>query len=226
MIDFHTHTFMSDGALSPAEHIRRAEVAGYRCIGITDHVDFSNYADVYQSVKRMTDEENLINPNIYSIPGVEITHVNPILIAKLIRQSRGIGIPLIIVHGESPVEPVAAGTNKAAITAGADIIAHPGLISDEDVKLAADNGVYLEITAKKGHSLTNGHVFKLAKKYGAKLVLDSDGHVHTEFLSPSLKNFVLRGCGMEDADISALDKNMEELYHAIKKRIEDRAAYR
>jgi len=37
MIDLHTHTFLSDGELGPAELVRRAENAGYRAIGISDH---------------------------------------------------------------------------------------------------------------------------------------------------------------------------------------------
>lgn len=42
MIDLHTHTFFSDGALVPAEHVRRVEVLGYTAIAITDHADSSN----------------------------------------------------------------------------------------------------------------------------------------------------------------------------------------
>ena len=42
MFDFHTHTFLSDGVLSPVELIRRAHVAGYRVMAITDHVGHGN----------------------------------------------------------------------------------------------------------------------------------------------------------------------------------------
>ena len=73
-------------------------------------------------------------------------------------------IPLIVLHGETVVEPLEKGTNRAAIESGIDILAHPGLISEEDVKLAAKLNVNLEITTRKGHSLTNGHVAKLAVK--------------------------------------------------------------
>jgi len=38
MYDFHTHTFLSDGELSPVELIRRASEKGYRGIALTDHV--------------------------------------------------------------------------------------------------------------------------------------------------------------------------------------------
>jgi len=40
--------------------------------------------------------------------------------------------------------------------------------------MAAEKGILLEITARKGHSLTNGHVAKLAKKHGAALVLNTE----------------------------------------------------
>ena len=64
----------------------------------------------------------------------------------------------MVVHGETLVEPVEEGTNHEAIMAGVDILAHPGLISEEDVRLAKERKVLLEISARKGHSLSNGHV--------------------------------------------------------------------
>ena len=42
MYDFHTHTFLSDGVLSPVELIRRAFVRGYRAMAVTDHVGIGN----------------------------------------------------------------------------------------------------------------------------------------------------------------------------------------
>ena len=52
----------------------------------------------------------------------------------------------MILHGETICEPVALGTNRAGIEAGVDILAHPGLISEEEVRMAAGNGVHLEVT--------------------------------------------------------------------------------
>ena len=52
MIDMHTHTIFSDGELIPSELVRRAVVHGYRAIGITDHVDFSNVEHVLSNVKK------------------------------------------------------------------------------------------------------------------------------------------------------------------------------
>lgn len=216
IIDFHTHTFFSDGALSPAEHIRRAMVSGYKAIGITDHVDYSNFENVYDSIKKMTTQINESGWDIIAIPGIELTHVPALKINDITKKAKEIGIKLIVVHGETIVEPVEKGTNRAAIEAGVTILAHPGLILEEDVKLAAKNGVYLEITAKKGHSLTNGHVFKLARKYNAKLVLNSDAHIYTDFLTPPFAESVLRGCGMEEENIFSLKESMELLLEKMR----------
>lgn len=218
MIDFHTHTFLSDGVLSPAEHIRRALMSGYKILGITDHVDFSNIEYVFNSIKKLTDEITDCGWDIKVIPGIEITHVPANKIVKLVDIARKMGISLIIVHGESPVEPVEKGTNKAAIEAGVDILAHPGLITDEDIMLAAQNNVYLEITARRGHSLTNGHVAKLAAKYKANLVLDSDAHAPDDFLKENFRPTVLKGCGMNTDEINLLENNMKTLSDSILKR--------
>lgn len=215
LIDFHTHTFFSDGELSPAEHIRRAAVAGYYAIGLTDHADYSNYEYMFDSVKKMTDMVEKSSWNIIAIPGVELTHVPAALIGDLTKKARDFGIKLIIVHGETITEPVEPGTNLAAIEAGVTILAHPGLITEADALLAAKNGVYLEITSKKGHGLTNGHVYKTAKKTGAGLVLDSDSHSDSDFLSPEYARAVLAGCGMDENDIQAVFNNNCELLRKL-----------
>lgn len=215
MIDFHTHTLCSDGYFLPAEHIRRAVVAGYKVVGITDHVDFTNMEQVYTSIVKLTEEIKDCGWDITVIPGIEITHVPASRIEKLVGQARTLGVPLIIMHGESPVEPVEKGTNRAAIEAGVDIVAHPGLITDEDVKRAAELGVSLEISARKGHSITNGHVAKQALRYGAKLTLDSDAHSDGDFLTPSFRQTVMTGCGMDEDQIKALEQNMKQLAAGI-----------
>ncbi|MFQ5587144.1 MAG: histidinol phosphate phosphatase domain-containing protein, partial [Thermodesulfobacteriota bacterium] len=131
MIDLHTHTFLSDGVLVPAELVRRAQVAGYEAIAITDHADASNVAHVVTHLVRAANALNGRVP-LRVIPGVEITHVPPSQIRVVVREARGLGAKLILVHGETIVEPVAPGTNRAAIRAGVDILAHPGLISPSD----------------------------------------------------------------------------------------------
>src|SRR5258706_15143608 len=127
MIDLHTHTFLSDGALGPAELVRRAEHAGYRAIGITDHADASNLDNIISALVQFTRESQPFL-KVRVIPGVELTHVPPGQIAGLVRRPRQLGARLVVLHGETITEPGAMGTNRAGIEAGVDILAHPGLI--------------------------------------------------------------------------------------------------
>ena len=49
--DFHTHTFLSDGSLSPLELARRAYINGYRGLAITDHVGVGTLERVLGELK-------------------------------------------------------------------------------------------------------------------------------------------------------------------------------
>ena len=214
MIDLHTHSLFSDGELLPSELIRRFEEMGYSCVAITDHVDSSNLDFV---VPRMVQVAKDLNPQqpVRVIPGVEITHVPPILIESLVIKARELGAEIVLVHGETIVEPVAEGTNKAAILAGVDILAHPGLISPEDVELAVEKGVYLEISSRQGHSLTNGHVAGLAKDCGARLVLNSDAHCISDLMTRQFAHRVARGSGLDDDALDELLANSRNLVDRI-----------
>ena len=121
MIDLHTHTLNSDGELLPAELWRRAQVMGYRYLGITDHVDASNFEAVFAVLRAAARSLNRGEAPIL-IPGLEFTHLPPALIGPLTAQARALGVPLIVVHGETLAEPVAPGTNRAALEVGASLI--------------------------------------------------------------------------------------------------------
>jgi histidinol phosphatase-like PHP family hydrolase len=210
MIDLHTHTLFSDGVLLPCEMVRRAETKGYRVIGLTDHVDNSNIEFVITNLVRACRDIDK-NWKIKVIPGVEITHMPLACLKNAVRFARSKGARLVIVHGESPIECVIPGTNKTAILAGADILAHPGLISIEEAKLAASRDVYLEITARSGHSLANGHVARVAKTAGAKLVIDTDSHDPKELISKDFAEKVLFGAGLDKQEVKEVFKNSEAL---------------
>ncbi len=210
MIDLHTHSIFSDGDLIPAELIRRAEFAGCRAIAITDHTDHSNYDFIIPRVMRVCEKINDVSA-IRAIPGVELTHLNPAHIPELAKEVREMGARIVIVHGETIVEPVISGTNLAAIQSHVDILAHPGLISEEEVRLAAENSVFLEISAREGHSLTNGHVVQLARKTGAKLVLNTDSHSPSDLINKEFARMVGRGAGMTEGEIEAMFQNSEYL---------------
>ena len=114
MIDLHTHSSFSDGELIPAELARRAKVAGYRAIAITDHADASNMDLVLPRVAAMAREYS-IYMDMVILAGVELTHVPPALIDQEVRRARALGAAVVVVHGETIVEPVETGTNLAAI---------------------------------------------------------------------------------------------------------------
>jgi putative hydrolase len=206
MIDLHTHSIFSDGVLIPSELVRRAQTAGLRAIGLTDHGDLSNIDFIIPRIAEVAVHLNQ-TMDIKIIPGIEITHVPPAHIAMIAEKARGLGAKIIIVHGETIVEPVAPGTNKAALEADIDVLAHPGLISEEEVILAKQKGVFLEITARKGHSLTNGHVAGLAKKHGAGLVINTDTHEPCDLIDQDQALRVALGAGLSKNDFQTMQKN-------------------
>jgi putative hydrolase len=214
VIDFHTHTFFSDGVLGPAELVRRAESAGYRAIGIADHADASNLEHVVSALLRFTDQTQPFL-KIRVIPGVELTHVPPAQIGALVKRARQLGAGLVVVHGETVCEPVPPGTNKAAIEAGVDVLAHPGLISEEEARLAARAGVHLEISARHSHGLGNGRVAACARLAGASLVLDSDAHAPGDLLSPEWRRKVAFGAGLTPDELANIDGNMNALLERL-----------
>lgn len=194
-IDLHTHTLLSDGELLPIELARRADVKGIDAIAFTDHVSFSNIERVIEETRK--DCEAAESWYIETILGVEITHVPPDRIDDLVTEARRLGAELIVVHGESLAEPTAPGTNMAAVSnPEVDILAHPGLIAEKEVELARDNGVVLEITSRRGHCLSNGHVARLAMKVGAELTVNTDAHSHLDLIDESTARKVALGAGL------------------------------
>ncbi len=218
MIDFHTHTLLSDGVLVPAELVRRANYAGYRAIGLADHVDGSNLAMVVRSIVKVAAELNRFQ-DTFVIPGAEITHAPPAQIRELVAEARALGAVLVVVHGESPVEPVAPGTNRAAIESQPDILAHPGFITAEDARMAAERGVFLEITSRHGHSLTNGHVARIALATGARLVIDTDTHSPENLITRQRAFQILQGAGLTESETQSVMETNEELLETLKKRL-------
>ncbi|MCJ2163976.1 MULTISPECIES: histidinol phosphate phosphatase domain-containing protein [unclassified Pseudodesulfovibrio] len=210
MIDLHTHTVFSDGQLIPAELVRRAEVIGYKAICMTDHADESTMYHVLENVLRFVKKHGYFY-DINILAGVELTHVPPALIADMVQSARSSGAQVVVMHGETPVEPVAPGTNLAAIEAGVDILAHPGLITDEEVKLAVEKGVALEITTRGGHSYTNGHVAMMARKHGAKLVVNNDAHAPRDLVSADLRKIIALGAGLTPEEYRRTEANGWEI---------------
>jgi histidinol phosphatase-like PHP family hydrolase len=210
MIDLHTHTIFSDGDLIPAEHLRRVESLGYEAVAITDHADSSNLDFIIPRIVRAAEDLNRFYKTRL-VPGIELTHIPPEMFSELVAQSRKLGAMIIVGHGETVMEPVKTGTNLAAIQAGVDILAHPGFITKQEAKLAAEKGVFLELTGRKGHSLTNGHVARIAQETGALLVVNADAHGPGDFMTPEMAETVALGAGLDKAGYEKLRQNMSRL---------------
>ncbi len=213
MYNLHCHSVLSDGVLLPSEIARRYEVMGYKAIAITDHVDISN---IKQVVAQITEFCNAWPKNrIKVIPGIEITHVPLEQFKPLVKYARVHGIKIIVGHGETLSEPVIKGTNKKVIESAVDILAHPGLITEEEARLAKKHKVFLEVTSRSGHNQTNRHVVDLASKVGAALVIDTDSHIPEDIISPQDLTRVGLRAGLCKAEIERIYKDEERFIKGL-----------
>lgn len=212
MYDFHTHTSLSDGVLSPMELIHRALDQGYQAIALTDHAGVGYLERVIAETAGDCALARAHWP-VLAIPGVELTHLPPQAIDESARRAKELGAWLVVIHGESIIEPVPKGTNKAALQCPyVDILAHPGLITHEEAEMAANADIFLEISARRGHSFANGHVAQMARLTGAKLLLNSDAHEEADLLTPPLARQIARAAGLNEIDMDEiLISNAQEL---------------
>ncbi|NOZ59364.1 MAG: histidinol phosphate phosphatase domain-containing protein [Euryarchaeota archaeon] len=193
--DLHVHSTFSDGELIPAEIARRYAEKGFEAVAITDHADSSNLELILRCLKGIGEE--LEGHGIRVVPGIELTHLPPEKIPVLAARAKELGAEIVVVHGESPVEPVARGTNAAAVGCeDVDILAHPGFITTEEAELAREHGVYLELTSRRGHCLTNGHIARVAREAGAELLVCTDAHSPEDILTPGELAEVALGAGL------------------------------
>ena len=219
-IEFHSHSIFSDGALLPAALVREAELKGCSALAITDHVDASNIEEVLKALTKFAKETKGQLP-IKFIPGAEVSYIAPKYLADYCRKARKLGAKLIIVHGESPSEQVYPGTNHAAVREASlvDILAHPGNITEEDTILASQNGVFLEITARKGHKEGNRHVAEMARQFHAKCVVDTDCHRETDLITQEQAFDLCKEAGMTDEEaLQTIKVNPQELLKRIERR--------
>jgi putative hydrolase len=205
------HSLFSDGELLPSELARRALVLGHETIAITDHVDYSNIETI-PNIKKAIDDINK-NWDITVVLGAEITHAPTESIAPLAKKARKLGAKIVVVHGETLNEPVTPGTNRAAVESEhVDILGHPGLITIEEAETAKENDIYLEISARKGHCLGNGHVANVAREVGNKLLVDTDTHAPSDLITFEKSYEIALGAGLShDEAMKAIVDNPREL---------------
>lgn len=212
MYDLHIHSLLSDGVLLPSEIARRYEEKGYKIIAITDHCDYSNIKHNIKSIIEFCKHWPK-KSNISVLPGIELTHLPLEHFRPLAKYAKEAGIKIVVAHGESPVEPVIKGTNRAALMSDIDILAHPGNISKEDALLAKKKGIFLELTSRRGHSQGNRYVAKLAKETGTNLIINNDAHSPKDITEIKELRKVASRSGLNEVEI-------EKLYLDVKKFLE------
>jgi histidinol phosphatase-like PHP family hydrolase len=212
LCNFHSHSTLSDGALSPVELLHRAAAAGYTAFAVTDH---AGMAELKWLAQQLGESCRIAREGwgIQAIPGVELTHLPAKMIGEAAERAKDAGLQLVVVHGETPVEPAELGTDHAAVSSPhVDILGHPGLIGEPEAVMAAENGVFLEITSRPGHSLANGLVARRALAAGAMMLLDSDAHEPADLFDRTFARTVLRGAGLsEEQLITVLEENPRRL---------------
>ena len=220
MVDFHvmlSSGFAGDG-MDAASALRYASLAGLRFIGLTipcDGSDLSRIGPLAAHVRRLS-----LYANVEARTGVELRHVPPALLPDLVLESRKAGAELVVVYGETLCDQVEPGTNVAAIEAGADILAHPGLIDDKCAGFAAERGVALEFTSCPIHALANAHTAAMALHFGAPLVRGSAAKCASDMSTRSFWPQVIRGSnvfGEKDGKSNLLELIDKSEYALIKK---------
>jgi histidinol phosphatase-like PHP family hydrolase len=153
--------------------------------------------------------------SVQVLPGVELSYLRPDLIKDYAKQARKLGAKIVIVHGQSPVEPVIPGTNIESVKLKGlvDILAHPGnSLTEEEGKLAKENGIFLELSTRRGHKEGNKHVVQIAKKTGAKLLVDTDAHSETDMITQEQAYQVALDAGLnEEEAVKVVRDNPQEL---------------
>ncbi|MBE6504186.1 MAG: histidinol phosphate phosphatase domain-containing protein [Methanobrevibacter sp.] len=210
-IDLHMHSLFSDGELLPSELARRALKLNHEVIAITDHIDYSNVEEI-PKIQSAIDDVNE-NWDITAVLGAEVTHAPIESIDGIAKRAKELGAKIVVVHGETLNEPVTPGTNLAAVKSKyVDILGHPGLITKEEAELALENDIYLEISARKGHCLGNGHVANIAREVGNKLLVNTDTHSPDNLITFEKSYEIARGAGLSDEEaMKAIVDNPREL---------------
>ncbi len=217
--DFHSHTYLTDGSASATDMWTAGDRLGHRVLAITDHVAMEDPRPLLERLH--AEARAFADGPMVTIVGVEISMVPPRHIDATARAARRAGAEIVIVHGETLVEPVPAGTNRAAIECReVDLLAHPGLLDPGDAELAHAHGTVLELSGRSGHSISNGHVARVAIEAGASVVVDSDAHRTVDLLPFERAGVVARGAGLTELRVTgALATAPEALARKLGKRV-------
>lgn len=188
----------------PLEIVRRGIVLGYSAVAITDHAGPGNARSIIEVLARDAELAN----RYWGFPlvaGVEITHVPAAAIDEVARNAKFDGAKLVVVHGETPLEPVEPGTNHAAVQSPhVDILAHAGPLTAEDARLAAAAGVYIELSAHPAHRPLNAALVRVGRPQGVAFLVNSDAHHGDGMLTEERAAEVAREAGLPEDDMEAV----------------------
>ena len=216
LYDFHAHSFLSDGVLSPLELSYRCYRRGYDVLAITDHAGLADLdrllGTVIGSCLAASDHWD-----IRVLPGVELTYVPPSEIDLAALRAKELGAEVVVVHGETVSEDVPPGTNRAAAASPAvDVIAHPGLLDHQTAEMARDSGKFIELSGRSGHALANGLVASVCRQTGAPMIVNSDAHQPGDILTVDRAWNIARGAGLSESEAAiVLQENPRALLQRI-----------
>lgn len=193
--DFHSHTFLTDGSTAATDMWHNAVALGHRALAVTDHLYGE---DPGPMMTRLLQEQRAFEMDGFTtLVGVELSMLAPRKIEENAKAARKAGAEIVIVHGETPMEPVPPGTNRAAISCNlVDVLAHPGFLTEEDAEMARAHDVALELTPRRGHSWGNGVVARTGLAVGADLLVNSDAHDPDQLLRYEQARRVAAGAGV------------------------------
>ncbi|MEJ5242989.1 MAG: histidinol phosphate phosphatase domain-containing protein [Desulfomicrobiaceae bacterium] len=197
--DLCLHSCLSDGRSTPAAMLARAHMLGLRAVALAEHADGVTMARTLEQIQELAQAYSALW-DLMVVAAVELTGVPPAALAEEVARARRLGAGLVLVHGEGMGNAAVPGTNLAAIEAGADILAHPGLLAEAEAARAAQTKTALMLTAQPGHCLANGHVWRLARQHGAPVVVSSGAHQEGELLGPGGLRAVALGAGMGEVE--------------------------
>ncbi|MBL3581699.1 histidinol phosphate phosphatase domain-containing protein [Oleidesulfovibrio alaskensis] len=195
MIELRVCSSLSRGSMSPAQAARMGRLAGLRAMVLTEQVDSvtmtATLAQLVPAVRRLS-----LFGGIEVIAGCEIAHMPPALIPDAVQEARSLGARFVSVLGQYLGSYAEEGTNLAAIDAGCDLLAAPGLISEEEAAFAAERGTMLDITACGMQALANGHIAVAARAAGAPVAVTGGVCEPSQFINADLRRAVALGAGM------------------------------
>lgn len=206
MIDFHIHP---QAFFSPSEAAHCGRQAGNRSVALLARCHKENLETELLPLVRAVRQLTLYN-SIDAIAGVELVHVPSGLLPETVAKARELGAQIVVGHGESVLPHgavVPKGANLSAIEAGVDLLAHPGLLTEEEALCAVQKGCALELSLAPWHSMYNGHVAKVALKHGCMLVAGSNAREACDMIWRETAHSLLMGAGMDEQAMQRLERD-------------------